>query len=214
MFGGMFGGMFGDMMKMFQGQGPIQWDTARQIAQSTATGGRTENNIDPRTRIEFENLARIAALQVHMGTGIGDLSNVIDVLPDMVTPGQWAQRTLDDYRPLFTDLATALGTSATNPEAPEGDPFAGMFANLTGMLAPMTMGMTVGSMVGLIAKRSLGQYDLPLPARPDRDWRCRPTTSTRSLTSGIFPSTTCACGPSCARSSPTRCTASPTCATR
>ena len=33
MFGGMFGGMFGDMMKMFQGQGPIQWDTARQIAQ-------------------------------------------------------------------------------------------------------------------------------------------------------------------------------------
>jgi putative hydrolase len=163
MFGGMFGGMFGDMMKMFQGQGPIQWDTARQIAQSTATSGRTENNIDPRVRIDFENLARIAAMQVHMGTGIGDVSNVVDVVPDMVTPGQWAQRTLDDYRPLFTDLATALGSSASNSESSDGDPFAGMFANLTNMLAPMTMGMTVGSMVGLIAKRSLGQYDLPLP---------------------------------------------------
>lgn len=163
MFGGMFGGMFGDMMKMFQGQGPIQWDTARQIALSTATGGRSENNIDPRVRIDFENLARIAALQVHMGTGIGDVSNVVDVVPDMVTPGQWAQRTLDDYRPLFTDLATALGSSASNSESSDGDPFAGMFANLTNMLAPMTMGITVGSMVGLIAKRSLGQYDLPLP---------------------------------------------------
>ena len=27
----------------------------------------------------------------------------------------------------------------------------------------MTMGMTVGSMVGHLAKKSLGQYDLPLP---------------------------------------------------
>ncbi|MFN5604202.1 MAG: hypothetical protein ACK49V_06600, partial [Actinomycetes bacterium] len=64
MFGGMFGGMFGDMMKMFQGQGPIQWDTARQIAQSTATSGTPESNIDPKVRLEFEELARIAAMQV------------------------------------------------------------------------------------------------------------------------------------------------------
>jgi putative hydrolase len=167
MFGGMFGGMFGDMMKMFSGQGPIQWDTARQVAMSTATGGQPEANIDPRVRIDFEGLARIAAMQVQMTTGVGEVSNVVDVVPDMVTSGQWAQRTLDDYRPLFIDLATALGSSSPNSEKVDDDPFAGMFANLTNMLAPMTMGMTVGSMVGLIAKRSLGQYDLPLP-RPTR----------------------------------------------
>ena len=164
MFGGMFGGMFGDMMKMFQGQGPIQWDTARQIAQSTATAGVNEANIDPKVRIEFEELARIAVMQVQMGTGIGDRHDIMTVVPDMVTSGQCAQRTLDDYRPLFTDLATALGGSRSESSNDEpADPMADMFANLTGMLAPMTMGMTAGSMVGLIAKRSLGQYDLPLP---------------------------------------------------
>lgn len=169
MFGGMFGGMFGDMMKMFQGQGPIQWDTARQIAHSVATSGTPDTNIDPKVRIEFEELSRIAAMQVHMGTGIGDRHDIMGVTPDMVTSGQFAQRTLDDYRPLFTDLATALGGSRSGEsDAEVADPMADMFAQLTGMLAPMTMGMTVGSMVGLIAKRSLGQYDLPLP-RPSRD---------------------------------------------
>jgi len=164
MFGGMFGGMFGDMMKMFQGQGPIQWDVARQIAQSTATTGTPESNIDPKVRIEFEELARIATMQVQMGTGISDRYDVVGMEPEMVTSGQCAQRTLDDYRPLFTDLATALGGPRPDPDNDESaDPMSDMFANLTGMLAPMTMGMTVGSMVGLIAKRSLGQYDLPLP---------------------------------------------------
>ena len=162
MFGGMFGGMFGDMMKMFSGNGPIHWDTARQIAQMTATGGTSESNIDPRVRIEFENLTRIAAMHVQLGTGIGDRCDVTNARPELVTPGRWAQRTLDDYRPLFTDLATALGARPTTGEV-DSDPMAGMFANLTSMLAPMTMGMTVGSMVGLIAKRSLGMYDLPLP---------------------------------------------------
>lgn len=163
-FGKMFGGMFGDMMKMFQGQGPIQWDTARQIARSTATSGTPEPNIDPKVRIEFEALARIATMQVQMGSGIGDRCDIMGLEPDMVTSDQSAQRTLDDYRPLFTDLATALGgPRADGRDAESADPMADMFANLTGMLAPMTMGMTVGSMVGLIAKRSLGQYDLPLP---------------------------------------------------
>lgn len=167
MFGGMFGGMFGDMMKMFQGQGPIQWETARQIAQSTATSGTPESNIDPKVRLEFEELARIAAMQVQIGSGIGDRCDIIGMEPDMVTSGQCAQRTLDDYRPLFTDLATALGGPRTDSGNGESaDPMSEMFTNLTGMLAPLTMGMTVGSMVGLIAKRSLGQYDLPLPRPP------------------------------------------------
>lgn len=137
MFGGMFGGMFGDMMKMFQGQGPIQWETARQIAQSTATSGTPESNIDPKVRLEFEELARIAAMQVQIGSGIGDRCDIIGMEPDMVTSGQCAQRTLDDYRPLFTDLATALGGPRTDSGNGESaDPMSEMFTNLTGMLAP------------------------------------------------------------------------------
>lgn len=175
MFGNMFGNMsgnifgnmpmFGDMMKMFNTQGPIQWDTARQIALVTATDGQTESNVDPLVRIEYANLARIAGMHVHQITGLGDISTASSVEPVMVTPGAWAQRTLDDYRPLFTQLATALSSHQNDPtdSSSDSDPFATMFASITNMIAPMTMGMTVGSMVGHLAKKSLGQYDLPLP---------------------------------------------------
>ena len=167
MSGNIFGNMpmFGDMMKMFNTQGPIQWDTARQIALVTATDGQTEPNVDPLVRIEYANLARIAGMHIHQITGLGDISTASSVEPVMVTPGAWAQRTLDDYRPLFTQLATALSSHQNEPpdSSSEGDPFATMFAGITNMIAPMTMGMTVGSMVGHLAKKSLGQYDLPLP---------------------------------------------------
>jgi putative hydrolase len=175
MFGNMFGNMsgnifgnmpmFSDMMKMFNTQGPIQWDTARQIALVTATDGQTEPNVDPLVRIEYANLARIAGMHVHQITGLGDITTASSVEPVVVTPGAWAQRTLDDYRPLFTQLATALSSHQNDPtdSSSDSDPFATMFAGITNMIAPMTMGMTVGSMVGHLAKKSLGQYDLPLP---------------------------------------------------
>jgi putative hydrolase len=188
MFGNMFGNMsgnifgnmpmFGDMMKMFNTQGPIQWDTARQIALVTATDGQTEPNVDPLVRIEYANLARIAGMHVHQITGLGDITTASSVEPVMVTPGAWAQRTLDDYRPLFTQLATALSSHQNDPtdSSSDSDPFATMFAGITNMIAPMTMGMTVGSMVGHLAKKSLGQYDLPLPRPVKNEIAIVPTT--------------------------------------
>ena len=59
-FGKMFEGMplFGDMMKMFSHKGPIQWETAQQVAMMTATNGEAEPNVDPLVRIDYANLAR------------------------------------------------------------------------------------------------------------------------------------------------------------
>lgn len=153
--------IFGDIMKMFGSQGPVQWDTARQIALVSATGGASEPNPDPAARVAFVELSRIVARQVQVATGREDAS--LDREPEVVTRTVWTQRTLDDYRPLFNDLATSLAARPT--ETDESDPFASMFSSLTGMLAPMMMGMTVGSMVGLLARRALGQYDLPIPRK-------------------------------------------------
>jgi len=172
-FGGLFGGgaIFGDMMKMFTQQGPIHWDTARQVSAMTSTGGVPEANVDPAVRIAYTELARIAAHHVVEVTGLGDPTRAVAIDPMCVTPGEWSRRTLEDYRPLFTDLATSLGsrTDLVDPvESTEQDPFATFFAGITNMIAPMTMGMTIGSMVGLLAKRSFGQYDVPLPRPTDR----------------------------------------------
>jgi putative hydrolase len=181
MFDGMFGGMFGDIFKMF-GEGPIHWDTARQIAATTATSGNPQVNVDPLVRIEFSNMTRIVIPHLQEVTGFGDLSQMSSWEPMPVTEGVWAHRTLDDYRPLFIDLATALkpgevasfdpNSDSSEPEST--DPFGSLFANITGMIAPMTMGMTVGSMVGLLARRSLGQYDLPLPRPAGREFMVVP----------------------------------------
>src|SRR5690606_30846122 len=86
---------------------------------------------------------------------------------------RWAIDSLDAYRPLMEQLAGALGADAGGPDdLPGDDPMAGMLAGMMKMVQPMLLAMTAGSMVGHLARRSLGQYDLPIPrpatgARPD-----------------------------------------------
>ncbi len=167
--GNPFQGMpfLGDLAKMLQGQGPVNWDAARQFAVMIATEGKAENNVDPMERMQFQELARIADLHVQTATGLETLVNgrAVEITP--VTPGTWAQRSIDAYRPLFEKLAGAIGPSATPPPSAEelavADPAMAMFAPLMAMLSPMMLGMSAGSMVGHLSRRSFGQYDLPIP---------------------------------------------------
>jgi putative hydrolase len=78
------------------------------------------------------------------------------------TRSEWARRTLQDFRPLFTDLATSLAQRDDAADS-DGDPMAAMMASLSGLMAPAMVGMTVGGMVGALAQRAFGQYDFPLP---------------------------------------------------
>ena len=165
--------MFGDLAKALAGQGPLNWDAARQFAALSANTGTTnmiegniiEGNVDPTVRIALGELARIVELHVH------DLTGLDTVFPEVtpVTRAVWAQRTLDAYRPLFTELATSLGRRPSPSEAgdDEPDPLMAMMSNLSQMMAPSMMGMAVGSMIGRMAARTFGQYDLPIP-RSDR----------------------------------------------
>jgi putative hydrolase len=155
--------MFGDLARALSGQGPLNWDAARQFAGLAATGGAAEPNIDPSVRIKLGQLAQIAELHVRDLTGFDGPSP--EILP--VTSGAWAQRTLEAYKPLFTELATSLGKPAvsSDPDAIDlnADPMMAMMANLSKMMAPSMMGMAVGSMVGRMATQAFGQYDLPIP---------------------------------------------------
>jgi putative hydrolase len=158
--------IFGDLARMFQQQGPVGWDAARQLALSVATDGGTEPNVDPMERIRIEPLARVAEL--HIGTASGlpasTSGNGISIVP--VTRGQWATATLDAWRPLFESLAGALDDDSGADTTPDpNDPMAFM-APLLQMIGPMMLGMTAGSMVGHLARRSFGQYDLPIPRTP------------------------------------------------
>jgi len=163
--------IFGDLAKLFQQQGPVNWDAARQLALSIATGDTTtsEPNVDPLERIKIEQLARVADLQVTNATGLTTSLTGRGVTIVPVTRSQWAQQTLDAYRPLFEQLAGSLHQDEpTVPdEAPSAaDPMAWM-APLMQMIGPTMLGMTAGSMVGHLAQRSFGRYDLPIPRPVD-----------------------------------------------
>lgn len=170
------GGPLGDLMRnlarFFTGQGPLNWEIARQMAQWAAAGGASESNPDPISRVRLEELIRVAEMHVSEATGMQVASaGVLSVAA--VTRSDWALRTLDDWKPLLERMATRM-TPVVEPgsETPgEGDagsdPMARLFANLPQVLGPFLFGLQAGSMVGQLATRAMGQYDLPMP-RPER----------------------------------------------
>jgi putative hydrolase len=164
--------LFGDLAKLFgqAGRG-VPWDAARALALAVATDNTPEPNVDPIQRMELEQLARVAELHVADVTGLPTTvtGRELTVLP--VNRGAWAQRTLEDYRPLLEQLAGSLGTAEVVPKGDEvgvgpDDQLAAMLGPMLEAMQPMMVAMTAGSMVGHMARRALGQYDLPIPRRP------------------------------------------------
>jgi len=159
--------IFGDLAKLFTQQGPVSWDVARQISLLLATEGQPEANVDPLVRMKFEELARVAELNVANATGLptAPSGGVLQVRP--VGKGEWAQRGLDAYKPLLERLATALSLPGADDEV-EPDPSTELLGSIGKLLGPVLLGMQSGLMVGHMAQRALGQYDIPLP-RPLSD---------------------------------------------
>jgi putative hydrolase len=86
-----------------------------------------------------------------------------------VSRSQWAAAALEGYRPLLERLSSSLGqlgggNATGQPEVgDEPDPTTQLLGNLGSLMTPLLLGMQSGFMVGHLARRSLGQYDLPLP---------------------------------------------------
>jgi putative hydrolase len=178
------GGPLGDLMRnlarFFTGQGPLNWEIARQMAQWAASGGQAEPNADPLSRVRLEELIRVAEMHVSEATGL-QVGNAGVLAVAAVSRSDWALRTLDDWKPLLERLAARMTPSGptagaaspwfnagAEPEPAEGDdPMANLFAGLPQILGPFLFGLQSGSMVGQLASRAMGQYDLPMP-RPLR----------------------------------------------
>ncbi|MGH9135929.1 MAG: zinc-dependent metalloprotease [Acidimicrobiales bacterium] len=162
----------GDLARLLQGQGGFRWDAARQLAQQMATGGESEPNPDPLERIKLEQLARVAELNVAQATGLATsvTGRPVTVVP--VNRSLWVHRSADAYQPLFQSLAESLSRGAAQAAETEGesggpdDQMGAWLANLMSAVAPMMLSMTAGSLLGHLARRSFGQYDLPIPRPP------------------------------------------------
>jgi putative hydrolase len=155
---------------MLAGQGGFQWDQARAFATQLATGGESEPNPDPLERIQLEQLARVAELHVGRVTG---LSTSVTGRPLVIVPvnrSTWVYRSAEAYRPLFEALAGALAADAASAgaddDADPGDPMGALLSQLMSAAQPMMLSLMAGSLLGHLARRSFGQYDLPVPRPP------------------------------------------------
>lgn len=167
---------FGDLLKMLGSQGPVQWDGARQLALSIATGGESEPNVDPLERVRYEQLSRVADLHIAQATGLSTSTTGRSLTVTPVTRTQWTLTTLDAYRPLVEQMAAALKPPASDEadavepsSGDDADPTEAWLGQIMGLLSPMLVGMTAGSLVGHLATRAFGLFDLPVPRPPSDD---------------------------------------------
>ena len=179
---------------MLQSDGPLNWEVARQTAESVALEGRPEPTVSAADRKQFEDLAHAAQTLVVGETG---LTATFATELRTVGPQGWVELHMVALKPVLEALATALGDSmrraGEQADAEEGtDPFTpdelggmpnvpgmpgmpGMFGAMgamgglgpmLGMIAPALLGVQAGSMLGFLAQHALGRYDLPLPTGP------------------------------------------------
>lgn len=146
---------------MFQSQGPVAWDAAKEFAKQLATDGQAEPNVDPIDRISIEELTRVAELQVAKITNLDSSQSGKPVKIEVVTRNEWAQETLVAHRDLTELLATQLSAPPTT--SADNNIEAQMLGGLFKFLNPMMIAMAAGSMAGHLATHSFGNYDLPIP---------------------------------------------------
>lgn len=169
--GGQFPGLLGDLMRMMQTAAPLQWDLAVRFAQMVAADGQTEANVDPALRIRFEELARLADLHVADVTGMPTARGGRQATFVATGPAEWARRSLDSWRPLVEQFASAIrpadgATLGSDEPAEQSDVDLGrLMGQWAKAIGPAMIALQVGSAVGHLARRTLGQYELPLPRR-------------------------------------------------
>lgn len=165
--GGFPPGLLGDLLRLVRTDAPLQWDLALQLAVTVAADGQPEPNVEPIQRMRTEELTRIAELQVGDVTGMPTTASGRPVAVVAAGPAEWARRSLESWRPLIEEFAAAIRPT-TGTEAPEepGEPEAGLNVLLekwVSAIAPAMIALQVGSLIGHLARRTLGQYELPLP---------------------------------------------------
>lgn len=167
--GNPFDGLFGELAKLLSNQGAVNLEVARQMSLWLATEGRTEPNTDPVERMKFEELVRVADLHVAKATGLSTTVTGHPLTVTTVGRAEWARRTLSAYQPLFEGLAEGLASAVDAGE--DDDPTGAeagmdMFGGVTEVVGPLLLGIQAGSMVGHLARRALGEYELPVPRPP------------------------------------------------
>jgi putative hydrolase len=162
--------------------GADPWKAATEMATAIAGDGGAEPNLDPAQRIAMEDLARVAELHVGQAAGI---NLPAEARISAVTRSVWSAQSVAAYRPFFERFGEALSAGLQsqpgdrtadepiNEALTFGDPAMDdalgalfspqMMSQMFAAIGPMLVSTSAGAMLGHLGRRTLGQYDLPIP---------------------------------------------------
>jgi putative hydrolase len=130
--------------------------------------------VEPVQRIQLEQLARVAELNVTEATGMPVSPDGRRLTCVPVGRGDWTARALDSWRPVLTAMAPTAAPipppAVHDPEPSSVEDPTGGLGDLLGQWAtaigPMFFGLQVGSVVGHLSQRAFGQYPVAIPWAP------------------------------------------------
>lgn len=166
--------LLGDLLGLMGGAGSgDRTELARNLAEGVAGGGQPEANVDPLDRIRFEELMRVADMHVSEATGLSTATAGSAPQMEVVGPGTWARRTVEEWRFLLDAMTSAApgapDAAATLPDAPNPldseQRSTELMARFMATMGPMMAALQLGSAVGHLARTTLGQYEVPIPRR-------------------------------------------------
>jgi putative hydrolase len=155
---------------MATGDGPVNWELARQVAVATAAGAdelgmvpqlpRPAATPDPGETRAWDDRLRLAELWVDPVTSLPAPGVALGARP--LSRPDWAEAVLPGFAPLVEPgarrVTEALGAGAG---AGMGQPGVG---DMIGRVGGLVAGLQVGTLVGQLARSVLGQYELAMPA--------------------------------------------------
>ena len=160
--------LFREIQRVLQSSGgPVNWELARQVGIATAVMNAEDTEPTDEERRSFEEVVRVAELQVTDFTGLDGPSDLPDV--QAVRRARWVQANIEGLRGVLEPAAERLGAaiaSAQREAMPEEAQTQAGVAQLLGQLSPLLLGAQVGSVLGTLAQQVLGQYDIAVP-RPE-----------------------------------------------
>lgn len=147
-------------------RGPVNWDLARQTAESLSGAGADPAR-DDRDREEFAEAVRVAELWLDQVTALEAVDGPVQTL----TPSEWARAatTSSGLGLLIEPLAAGMGEamSGSLPEelsALGSQPgVADALRQSMGAMSAMMYGVQVGTIAGHLSGQLLGTYDLGVP---------------------------------------------------
>lgn len=168
------GALFGQLQRIFSstGEGPVDWDLARDTARETAaTGAGAADPLPSATEVDaVAQAGRLAELWLDPVTDLPQTGLTCQAW----SRAQWVEATLPTWRvlvrPVAEKMSETMGSSlAGSTEAlPPGLPpeMAGLLANAAPMMQRLgggMLGMQIGRAVGGLAGEAVGSTDIGIP---------------------------------------------------